>query len=374
MNIGNVNAFLSGAFSLLIVVFSVYACLNADASFSLDYSTYIYYNQSLRLLKFALLNRSLIDHLPLPYVLIPPSVTVEYGYAALTAMLISLGLSAAGTYAVIASFSIAARAYVLQKARAGLFLNVLLTMSFITLFEANALRAGAASSLVLLGLVLFLRQRYVWAATMVALSFLMHVQSIVYFMTLLAGYGIYVLTTGRPYIRSLLLLLGTALTFVAVPVIGGFFGNKAGDYMLRASSDNHATGINSLSILSLLLIAASMYAAPKVAKTTKGAYPIAWISSLFAFSQATIFLIFGGAYADIGVRLWQFAFLIFSVASIFLNTRLENGSVQAKRLDYSIKCIYLCAAVVAANVIFRYPLSNFFYPIVPYTLFDYITY
>lgn len=365
-----VNARLSHTFSVFIVLFSFYSFLSADIDFSYDYSVYLYFSDRIYLLGFGHLNRSFLSNPP--YVLVPPTAMLEYGYVALTMVLGWLGLSAAATYAVIGTSSVAVRAYVLSKGQTGLLLNILLALSFITLFEANALRAGVASSIILIAMMLFLQQRYSLAVGAVAVSFLFHIQSVVYVMTFAAGLAIYVATINRPHHRVLLIVIGTALTFVAIPLANVLFGSKVQDYLVRASEENHTTGLNTVSIMSLLVIATSLRAIPKVVRVISGVYPLTWVASLFAFSQATIFLIFGAAFADIGVRLWQFAFLIMVVAAVFLRSRMNCHGRPVKAFDHAMQSIYLCAAVEAINVIFRYPLSNFFYPFVPYAPIDYV--
>lgn len=364
------NARLSLTFSVFIILFSIYSFSYANIDFSYDYSVYLYFSNNAYVLDFSHLNRSLLSNPP--YVLLPPSTTLEYGYVFLIKILGSLGLSAAATYTVIGSSSIAIRAYVLSKARAGLFLNILLALSFITLFEANALRAGLASSAILIAMMFFLRQRFACAAVAVAASFLIHIQSVVYIMTFSAGLGIYLVTAYRPYYRIPLIILGTSLTFLAIPIASLLFNTKIEDYMMRASDDDHTTGINIVSILSILVVAMSLRALPKVVRAVSGMYPLTWVASLFAFSQATIFLVFGAAFADIGVRLSQFAFLIMTVAAVFLKSRVSHDDEAAKAFNLVIISIYLCMAAMAINVIFRYPLSNFFYPFVPYVPIEYV--
>jgi hypothetical protein len=366
------NLLFSRAFSIFIIIFSVYSFLNANMDFSYDYSAYIFYTNNAVILDFTYLNKSLFSFLPLPYVLVPPSATLEYAYVAATVFFGYFGLSSPAIYAAIGSSSIALRAYVLHRAKAGFLLNFLLALCFITLFEANALRAGAASSIVLVSIMLFVNKHYAWSAVLLVTSCFMHIQSIIYVLTFLAGLGIYVITIDKPYRRISLILLGTALTFVAIPLISAPFGEKIDGYMLRASSDNRTTGLNVVTVLSLIIIGTSLYALPRITKFSKGTHSLVWISSLFAFSQSTIFLIFGDAFADIGVRLWQFSFLIFVVASTFLSTSLDKSSLEADSFKYTMRFIYLCTLAQAINVIIRYPLSNFFYPFLPYNPIDYI--
>lgn len=360
---------ISRSISVFIVLFSIVSFSNARIDFSYDYSVYLYYHNQIYLLDLTYLNRSVASFLPMPYVFIPPSAIFEYGYSLLAMALGYVGLSAAGTFTAIATASIAIRAFVIDRVQASSIFNVLISACYITLFEANAVRVGIASSFVLVALLLFVNQKYLLSLLVAALSFLLHVQALIYVVTFVIGMAIYLFSSGRPYVRILFVAAGLAATMIIVPAIDIPYGTKVDDYLLRTSG---ATGFNVISISSLVAMAVSTLAIPIVTREARGIYSAAWIASLFAFSQATVFLIFGGAFADIGVRLWQFAFLVFAVTTVLLSSKINLRDKAARMFFYSLYSVYFCALVQSINVLFRYPLSNFFYPFLPYRVIDYV--
>lgn len=365
------NNNLSRAFSIFLILFAIYSFNGANIDFSYDYSAYYYYNRVIGNLDLRFINQSLSYNLPLPYVNIPPQATFEYGYVLLVISLSYLGFSVTSIYTIMGTASIISRAIIFDKIKTGFLFNLLFSISYITLFEANAIRVGLANSIALLSFLLIYRNHYFYAAILYSCAILMHVQSLIFAITFFSGLIVYYISLRRPKFRIILFLIGLMTTYFLIPIAYIPLGTKADDYLLKTSG---ATGLNIISSLSLFLTLFSFIFTPKLESISNKNSLIIWSSSLFVFAQSTIFLIFGGSFADIGVRIWQFSFIFFAVSTVALKNEAEMGSIQYKYLYYILSIINIIAAAQVVNVIFRYPLSNFFYPILPYNDISYIVF
>lgn len=361
---------LSQIFSVLIVVFSLFIFSNADKDFSYDYSVYIYYFENIDLLDARYILRSFGEYFPLPYVFIPPTGTFEFGFVAISFLLAKLGFSPVATYTIIATLSASIRAFVLSRINIGLLSNILITTSYITLFESNAIRVGVASSFLLVSLLNLYQKNYIISLFFATLSCVFHIQSFVYILCFASGLAVTFFSYNNKNRRAILSIIGIVTVGILIPTINISSGTKIDDYLLRSSDTN---GLNLLSGTSIIICVFSLfYISRQIKQDVQTITSVIWFSSFFAFSQATIFLIIGGAFADVGIRIWQFSFLFMFIATFSLNVENKNNNndfIHTERILFFVK---LCCVFQSVNVLFRYPLSNFFYPIFQYNYIDYV--
>ncbi|NJS13255.1 MAG: hypothetical protein HC788_00130 [Sphingopyxis sp.] len=291
------NLYLSRIFSIVIVLFSIYSFSNAEIDFSYDYAAYIYYGDAISNLDINYMNKSVVSFFPFPYVLIPPFAQFEYGFVIVYFGLAYLGLSAAAIYLIVGTSSIAIRAFVIEKAKAGLILNFFTSLSFITLFEANAIRVGISSSLVMLSMYFISKRNNITALLLFILAFSMHVQALMYAFTFLSGVAVYFISSGRPNFRVFLVTVSVVMTSAAIPFINLPFGTKADDYLMRVSQ---ATGLNILSGSSLIILFFALLSVAQVSHQKGSHWKWIWIGALFSFAQATLFMILARRFQTLG--------------------------------------------------------------------------
>lgn len=366
------NIALSRLFSVILIVFSIFSLINAQIDFSYDYSVYIYYIDSISQLDILYVFRNIFAYFPLPYVTVPPAAVFEGGFVIITLVLTSIGFPSFIVYAAISSLSITIRAYVIDKASIGIITNIILTLSYVTLLEANAIRVGLSSSILLLSLLCIYKKRLLMSVLLFFTALFVHIQSFIYVISFIIGFTICVISIDSKQRRAFLSVLGIISVGLLIPYVGTSSGTKIDDYLLRQSA---STGFNILSVSGLLICLYSIYFILRQdVKTVRSFNSIIWFSSFFAFAQATIFLIIGGAYADIGIRVWQFAFLFF-VISTAIFAKMQDMSVAEQIILYRLRILILaCCLFQTINVIIRYPLSNFFYPLIPYVNIEYINF
>jgi hypothetical protein len=362
----------SQIFSILIIIFSLFIFSNANKDFSYDYSVYIYYFENIGLIDTRYILRSIGEYFPLPYVFIPPSATFEFGFVAISFLLTKFGFSSLAIYTIIATFSISIRAFVLSRFNISLLSNILITTSYITLFESNAMRVGVASSLLLISLLNLYQKNYITSIFFATLSCTFHIQSFIYILCFGSGLAVTFFSYDNKNRRAILsVILIVAVSFL-IPTINVSSGTKIDDYLMRSSDTN---GLNLLSGTSIIICLFCLYyISLQIKENISTITSVIWFSAFFAFAQATIFLIIGGAFADIGIRIWQFAFLFMFISTFLLkveNKNNYNDFIRTKRILFFVK---LCCVFQSINVLYRYPLSNFFYPILQYNYIDYVKY
>lgn len=361
---------LSSIFSALVIIFTVFSLINANIDFSYDYSVYLYYIDNINNLDFRYAVRSAAAHYPFPYVYIPPAGQFEFGFVIISLFLTTIGFSSPIAYAIIGTMSIAIRAYIIRKCEIGLLFNILITLCFITLFEANAIRVGVSSSLLLISLYQVNNKNFLRAAIFAIPACYIHVQSFIYLLTFCAGPLICLFSLKSKQRRVILSIIAIAIVGYIIPTISISVGTKLDDYLLRTSA---TTGFNIVSVSSIVVCIYSIYYISKESDAFLASLrSVIWFSSFFSFALSTLFLIIGGLFADIGIRIWQFSFLFFIISTSFLiKSEWENKNTvfHLKRLRI---LIMICCGFLTINVMIRYPLSNFFHPLFPYTYIEYI--
>ena len=354
-------------FFLFIVVFFTYLSLdNADGYFSYDFANYKTYLTLLSRYTFEDLIYFLIPQLPIPYVFIPPTGMFEFGFASTALGLLTITNDPTMTYAIIGTLSIGFRCWILRKLNVHWFWIILLNIYSITLFEANAIRLGCAFTLFLLGVGLLLSKKSLYLAFSVfALAMLFHLQigfQILFFCVPFLGYK-FIFETSQRLVISAVVLLWIGLS--SIVLISGFGVDKLADYEEMAS---FAGGINFVSSISMIIwistiIHLSMLTRQEFSLIIQSITNRAWISALLSGIPSLVLLVLVTNMGAVSDRLWQISLMTFCSFSFM---------VDWKKMFRTYQKIFLIALISIAtiNVVYRYPLSNFFAPLVPFKPID----
>lgn len=355
-------------FDLVFIIFvwllSFFIFFNAKLDFSYDYTHYLTYFEVLSNLSFDELLKNMTDKFP--YVYLPPSGLFEIGFASLAWFMMALFGKASVSYAVIGSTSITVRIWLLRKMGVRWGWIILTNIYSITLFEANAIRLGCAFTLFLFGVMLALQRRpVVQICIFFLLASLFHLQILFeIFFFMLAFFG------QRQLLGSKLRLIISVILIVAfgassVGIFEQFGLSKLEDY---AGVFSKSGGINVVSLLGILIWLSICWHFILMSKST---YSVnisqpdsrVWMAIVFAGMPSLILYVFVTNMGAIGDRFWQIAFM--SLVSISF-----AGVWRGRIRRYQVLLLLALVFVATVNVIFRYPLSNFFYPLASYTLID----
>lgn len=340
--------------------------IRAQEDFSYDYFHYINYFGVLGDFDFKDLVGSIQDSFPLPYIIIPPSGFFEIGFGVFTWMLLQIFGNESFVYALIASFSISARFWILRKMALGWGWAIAINVYAITLFEANAIRLGCSITLFLYGLLFAYQKKSLFSIFFIfSLAGLFHLQ--IFFAV---GLFSFVYLFGKVVVGSKIRLAIYVLMIIVfsifVRIYTDFLG--FGKYVDYLDVESLAGGINivtSLGLLVVLIFLLKIFLMPRrifesMISTNE---TLVWFSAIMVMIPALAIYIFVTNMGALGDRLWQMAFVIFA-----FNAR---KIIWKDQLD-SIGFIFLALLILVANVnvIYRYPLSNFFYPFSKYIELD----
>ena len=337
--------------AVLVTLLVFIRLLFSTPPFSFDYFAYLTIIHGLGGLTF---HEILVQKLNFPYVVTGLFTPIEFGFSLFVKLISAFGFNPETALSLIAALSVGLRVFVMYKLRVPMLWIVCINVFAITLLEANALRLGLASSVLLFGLLQWSRQRRIAAITLMGLSVTIHLQVMLFlapfFLAKLFLKWISLSRFNRMVALFGLLIISLSafelLNLVDIP--------KIQEYIARGGSES--AGISITSILALFLIVCTVI-------LIKGNDKIYTDSSMFqlvifACTPSVFALIFLTNVAVIGDRAWQLAFLIFS-SFIFTNW----SSRKSKRIVLFIFIMLL--SVMQINVLIRYPLSNFFSPPFP---------
>lgn len=339
-------------FLMVLVGISVFVRLFlALPPFSRDYESYITIIKTLNKLK---VNEILGSNLLFPYTVADGIVPVEVGFSVLVKIFSSTGLSPESVYALLASLSVTLRFFVMRVLKVPLFFIVLLNMIFLTLFEANALRLGIASSILLLAVYQLSLFRIGFGLCLIFISLLIHLQ-VAFFIVpflLLFWSPTWLLAT-----RFRVMLVGVGIIVTSIIASRFLFlidNDKIQEYIFRGISNSAGVSLTSvLGIFLFLLVGISL----RSKKLATGYGRFLAVILLSCIPSLVFFIILTGV-AVVGDRSWQVAFLVIS-SFVFFGWM---SSVERARL-YVI--LFALTSVVFVNVIIRFPLSDFFAPLLP---------
>jgi EpsG family len=349
---------------LMVGLLSFLAFIYAGEDFSYDYIHYLNYFEVLAEMEFNDLVQSIIDQFPFPYVYLPPTGLFEFGFAILAWLIMKLFGSASLGYAVIGSSSIVMRTWLLRKMGVPWIWLLLISVYGITLFEANAIRLGCAFTLFLLGVMFALQRK---SAASILLTFLLaslfHLQILFEVFFFLVAFFFGKLMFGTQIRLTISILLSVSLGVSTVAIIEQLGLVKFDDY---AGVISLAGGINIVSTLGILIWLTTCWyliRIPSYIYYEKISHLDirVWISIVLAGIPALVLFVSVTSMGAITDRFWQVAFMTLVSISFAKSWRHRIRWHQM----FLLSALVLVASV---NVIFRYPLSNFFYPLVPYTV------
>lgn len=356
---------------IFIITFTVF--LFAESKISLDYGAYFNFLNKLSSFTFSNIVNNLLENFPY---IVDDTLAVgqsnwEFGFVVLAYPLTIL-FGPQITYALIASFSITLKFFAFNRLNINFIIIICLLIISITLFEANALRAGLALSVYLLGLSIHkANHKKVLLYSVLACFF--HISFIIFIVLHLFGY----LLNNVKYKITLLLLTAAFSIFVLINLsevvlftIYFLGANIVAEKLLSYFTiseillTNQATGLNTVSLifLSLAIISAINL-------------------SLFQQREASI-IIFGLILAGLGFAINTFSGnfyiiadrlvqpLLYSTMTIFyastINSQLKN-QIDIKKIDlqFVVKDImhyFMMVLMIyySYSLLYIYPQSNFF--------------
>lgn len=355
MNISK-KSFAHFNFAIFFAGLSFLRLLFAEYPFSFDYPAYIFMIDNLSKLSFAdITDKNLI----FPYVLIQGIVPVELGFSLIAKTISLFEFSPEVTFAIIASASVGLRIYTMRALGVPVLWTIWINIFAITLLEANALRLGVASSMLLFGLYQIFRSRMILGYVAVFLSLTIHLQIVIFVIPFFLFHFIPRWSSQSKFNMTIVLAAACIATIIAFQFINIIENEKLQEYVERGASGS--AGLTLTSLLAILLI----IAIAAFIKNNESPYPDSkFFTTILAASVPSVLsLMLLTNVAVIGDRAWQLAFL---VLSSFLFTRWTGK--KSKMLLLSL--VLILSLVMQINVLVRYPLSNFFSP--PFPAINYL--
>ena len=348
---------------LFIMLLLIY--LNADIGFSYDYQYYYsYINQ---------ISSSTLDDIKYLqngiYVYLKSSAGLEFGFVYLVKLISFVFSDATQIYAVIATTSLMLKIYVSRKYNVSWPWVYMIVIYSGVLLESNALRSGLSLTFFMCALLLIDKNKSAMAFFLFLLALSMHIQSLFFILLFSIFHFLYKNKFFNSLTNMYVLLILSVLTGVFVNLLLSviIFG-KLKEYSTNTSS------YGGLNLSSFFLILTFLYYVYHMTKTNKvnvnidstAKYRILMLVPVVSIS------IFVTSIAALGDRLWQWGtvLLVISVCSYY-NCRKDKVFVL-NRVKLSIGKILLLInlLIVVTGIVYRYPLSNFFYPLLPYIDFS----
>lgn len=348
-----------------LFVFVYLRYLNADLYFSFDYRHYISFFDNLRGLRFSeLINGIYLDGPALYVVVQGTHLLFEVGFVFFSWVLVSLLDSPSVVYALIATVSLLVRMMLLNRMGVCWPINLLLGAYSLTLFESNALRLGCAVTCLIFMVYAMSRAKspaVVIAAAIISAS--LHAQTAffsVFFIPLFYGYKFYA-SRGMGVVSVATVLTAIALLFIAN--VGAIESQKLADY---SGMEAMAGGVTLVSLLGAVMIYSSLW----VVLIRKRATYVAnyadcrvrmWVAVVLASLPSLVVLVLATEMGAVGGRLWQASFVV--LCTLAWADRLKHHLAQT----FFVRAVMALLLIFSVNnVIYRFPLSNFFAPLAPY--------
>jgi hypothetical protein len=353
---------------LVALGFGLWACaafMTAGDDFSYDYGNYIGYFERLADFGAEDLWAQMQAFFPYPYVLIPPAGFLETGFALLMWSLLSLGLSSGAAYATAGTLSIMLRILLMRALGLRWPAVLLATVYSVTLFEANAIRLGCALTATIAALWAWRRQSPVASVLLLIAAASFHLQSLAFNVPFAAAALLFPWIDRYVALRWSVLVVTViaAAAIVLAPGVVDFA--KLGEY---ANSEAASVGINAASLtglLALILASAVFISRASAVTAAERRDALLWSSAYVATLPALVLILLATSMGALGDRVWQFAFVC-AVTTLPLGQSIStNGSSRWWVTLYS-GALHLCLLVSVFNVTLRYPLSNFFAPLLPF--------
>lgn len=364
---GLIKLFPKDYFWLTVLgIFSLVVFINAQDDFSYDYRHYIKYFEDLGGIELSDLIDGIYNSFPIPYVMIPPTGSFELGFGLLVWLLMQIFGKASLVYAIIGSISIAVRFWVLRKMGLGWGWLIIVNVYAITLFESNAIRLGCAITLFLYGLLLICQRNSIfYIGGIFVLACLFHFQllfQIFFFLLIYLSIELIVKSKISLIGYILVILIGTLLVREFQESFG--FG-KYVDYIGVTALAGGFNVVTSLALMVVGMFLVRMF--PELKNSCESRINDrevkVWFAASMVIIPALVVYILLNNMGAVGDRVWQMAFIIFASIAFAKISKQRNNRIE-------IISLFLLILVATINVIYRYPLSNFFYPLSPYVEID----
>lgn len=346
--------------AILILIFSRLLVVKNDVSF--DRIFYIEFIEELSRLNIFDFFERLFESFP--YFSWADYGAFESGFSVF-AYAVALVVSPSVAWAVIAIFSLALKLIFLIKSDVN-YLKIYLGLVFsIILFETNALRAGVAVAILMTAIFFLIRDKVFIPVSLLFFASLFHLSSIIIIFLII--FGILIKESKLIILYVMIAIVSSALFVLTLPFIGQFVGGKLHDYYIQSHEFGlytGASGLNMASFICLLFFVkfATLHRAFGIGnkKLITGEFH-AVLGCLISGVCASM-LLFSGPFAIVADRIWQMVLLPLLMLESYGNRTADN-SISGKIFNYIIVSFLLF--YVVGNLMFRYPQSNFFVPIVP---------
>ena len=320
-------------------------------SFSYDYANYLTYFRAIQDTDWATINELL--PVTAPYVFIAGGGVFEIGFVVVSKWLLHL-FDPALSYALLGAASLAIRTYALRRFGLGWGFIAALHAYSITLFEANALRAGLALSITLAAVLCIANRRWFLGIVLMALAASQHLQTLLFAAPFLALNLVPRSILGRWWgVGALAVLLGAG-TLLALQMSGSMDISKLDEYSNQSSA---AVGFNLISVLSLAFMATALLNTVLLEDGSTAA-PL-WSRALLAGVPSLALVLFGSDFGAIGDRAWQFSLVMVAGLSAHMTDNTIGRYLRNLLLG-------MLLSIALLNILIRYPQSNFFAPPLPY--------
>ncbi|MFL8988877.1 EpsG family protein [Pseudomonas sp. QLc11A] len=344
---------------VLFLVLAFCSFYSAQESFSYDYIFYIGYFDAIQKMQLEDIFFSLQSNLPFIYVSIPPSGLLEVGFVLFVRALFFITESPELVYALIATISLMTRVFIMRRLGINWAWIVLINIYAITLFEANAIRAGCALTLIIFGGYCLLKDRKLIGFALLVSSTAFHVQAAFVF-CFFCFFWLFYNFFNQSALKLALTGIGLGVSGLVVDKALALLNvSKMEDYSGKYVA---SVGINSISMAGILLVGVFFYKVVSSRKYVLESMDLegrTLLPFLISSVPALSALVFATSLGAIGDRLWQFSFVVFSV--FMLRVRIRD---DFRYILYLL--LFLCLFISNINVLIRYPLSNFLYPLIPY--------
>lgn len=357
----------------LVFVLSMFILLSlffADYRISYDYRFYIAFIESVGALSLTDFFDCLIGYFP--YFPFGEYGRFEFGFAVFV-YIISMFFSGSAAYGVIGFLSMYIKLDVIRRMGGSTFSIFMFFIFFSVLFESNAIRAGLAVAIFMLGLYLFeFLGKRILGLFLVLLSPTFHLSALVLVLVLFCYISVVYVARSR-FVLLLLLILFTIIFLNLIGMIeflAYVFGGKIEEYLVLSEDFGlyvGASGVNLSSISALALVGFFLYSIAREGQINVGDKSV--LGLLFAFFSAGLVL-FSGPFSIIGDRIWQMMFPVafsifeyvktdFYAASKTRYRGLRNGYASVF-LVLSFFATFIMSVLVVGNILVRYPQSNIF--------------
>lgn len=348
--------------NVVILILIFYQLLTVENTVSFDRVFYVEFIEELSRLNISDFIEKIVKNFP--YFPWADYGAFESGFSVF-AYAVALLVSPSVAWAVIGIFSLTLKLALLIRSDVN-YLRIYLGIVFsIILFETNALRAGIAVAILMAAIFFLIKNKIFISILLLFLASLFHLSSII--IISIVFFGILIKNSKLIDLYVLVAIGASALFVLILPFISQLMGGKLHDYYIQSNDFGlytGASGLNMASFICLLFFVkfATLHRAFSIGnkKLIDGNFH-AVLGCLISGVCASM-LLFSGPFAIVADRIWQMVLLPLLMLESYGN-RTAGNSIGGKVFNYIIVSSLLF--YVVGNLMFRYPQSNFFVPLVP---------